>query len=296
MSMRRTMLSLTLLAGLSMAGVHCASANADTPPARGGGGDGVLERRPPVASPHIEVVDDTLRALPTFGHAGRWYVLGETGQRYLVRVVNPTPARLEAVVSVDGLDAVDGGPASFGKRGYIIPAYGDVTIDGWRTSLDAVAAFRFSSVADSYAGRKGRDRNVGVIGVAFFRERAPVAWQPPQPLQERGRAAPSPAADAAGGAPASAPARKSASSAAESERPGLGTQYGESQQSHVVETTFTRADASPMMTSEVRYDDRAGLISRGIQLPVPGDPRDAENQLRDTAQAFPDSRFAQPPP
>jgi hypothetical protein len=52
-----------------------------------------------------------------------------------------------------------------------------------------------------------------------------------------------------------------------------------------------------MAISELRYDDRDGLLSRGIQLDPPArDPRDAENELRDTAQAFPGSRFAQPPP
>jgi hypothetical protein len=48
---------------------------------------------------------------------------------------------------------------------------------------------------------------------------------------------------------------------------------------------------------EVRYDDRDGLLSRGIQIDPPArDPRDVENEVRDTAQAFPQSRFAQPPP
>jgi hypothetical protein len=36
--------------------------------------------------------------------------------------------------------------------------------------MDEVAAFRFGSVGGSYAAQKGDDRNVGVIGVAFFEE------------------------------------------------------------------------------------------------------------------------------
>ena len=75
------------------------------------------------------------------------------------------------------------------KRGYVIAPYGEVTIDGFRTSLDQVATFRFSSVRDSYAGRKGQDRNVGVIGVAFFPEREhPIAIAPRQYYDDRPRA------------------------------------------------------------------------------------------------------------
>jgi hypothetical protein len=255
----------------------------------------------------MEVVDESASRLPTFYQGGRQFVLGTMGDRYQVRVVNPTSSRIEAVVSVDGLDAVDGRPASLSKRGYIIPAYGDVVIDGFRTSLDAVAAFRFSSVRDSYAAKTRHARNVGVIGVAFFRERPPPvvrrvpppAYAPAPPMKRAmPEAAPAPQEEAEsrgsqGGAAADRAAEPPAPAAAA--RPGLGTQFGESRESHVVETTFVRAAASPDVLSEIRYDDRDGLLSRGIDLSPPRDPRDAENALRDTAQAFPQSRFAQPP-
>jgi hypothetical protein len=98
-------------------------------------------------------------------------------------------------------------------------------------------------------------------------------------------------------APPSAAGRGASASAAPAARPGLGTQFGERLDSHVTETEFERASSAPMAVSEVRYDDRDGLLSRGIQLSPPvRDPRAAENDLRDTAQPFPQSRFAQPPP
>lgn len=62
--------------------------------------------------------------------------------------------RLEVVLSVDGLDVLDGGPASFRKRGYVVPSHGQISVDGFRQSTDAVAAFRFSSVRESYANQK----------------------------------------------------------------------------------------------------------------------------------------------
>ena len=138
-----------------------------------------------MAGPRVEVVDESGSPLASYYQGGRTFVEGDIGARYLLRIVNPTPRRVEAVVSVDGLDAIDGRPASTGKRGYLVPAYGEVTVDGWRTSLSSVAAFRFSSVRGSYAGRTGHDRNVGVIGVAFFRERPPRPQPPPRPYLAR---------------------------------------------------------------------------------------------------------------
>jgi hypothetical protein len=261
-------------------------------------------RRPPAApSPRIEIVDEEMDALPVYAQEGRRFVLGATGDGYLVRIVNPTGARVEAVVSVDGLDAIDGRPANLSKRGYIIPAYGDVTIDGWRTSLDTVAAFRFSSVRDSYAGRTGHDRNVGVIGVAFFRERPqPQAWRPREEYLPNAGGGGGPVPPSAAPAPALPAPRKSASAAgrsadnAEAEsRPGLGTQFGETRDSSVEEVTFDRADRNPSLVAEIRYDDREGLIARGISI-APRDAREAEVDLRDRAEPFPGTRFAQPPP
>jgi hypothetical protein len=248
----------------------------------------------------MELVDEWAQALPAFDQAGRRYVLGQIGERYQVRIVNPTGSRVEAVVSVDGLDAVDGRPANLNKRGYILPAYGEVTIDGFRTSLDTVAAFRFSSVRESYAARTYHPHNVGVVGVAFFAERPPPVAHYPPPRPATARAASAPPAENADQGPAPRTpvpaAPKAGAAAASAARPGLGTEFGETRESRVVEASFVRASASPMEISEVRYDDRDGLLSRGIRVDPPArDPRDVENELRDTAQAFPESRFAQPP-
>jgi hypothetical protein len=240
--------------------------------------------------PRVELVDDSEASLPAFAQGGRRFVLGEPGQRYRIRIVNPTGARVEAVVSVDGLDAIDGRAAMTSKRGYLVPAHGEIVVDGWRTSMATVAAFRFSTVPESYAGLTGHEQNVGVIGVAFFREQPP-----PPPPRVVWHGLPAPAATAGGPpAPRSAPGA-GGGAAADAARPGLGTQFGESHESHIQEVEFQRADARPMAMSELRYDDRAGLLARGIHLP-PRDQREAENDRRDQAQPFGDtSRFAQPP-
>jgi hypothetical protein len=107
---------------------------------------------------------------------GEVYVMGEPGERYDILLRNETGRRVEVVVSVDGLDVLDGRPASVQKRGYVIPGHGSVRIEGWRTSMNQVAAFRFANVRNSYAALKhGSTKNVGVIGVAVFTEDHPRA-------------------------------------------------------------------------------------------------------------------------
>jgi hypothetical protein len=118
----------------------------------------------------VQIIREDGETLPTYAARDRFYVEGLAGQRYTIRVSNPTGHRVEAVVSVDGLDAVDGEAGDLRKRGYIVPAYGTVNIEGFRTSLANVATFRFSSVDGSYAGQKGKARNVGVVAVALFEE------------------------------------------------------------------------------------------------------------------------------
>ncbi|HEY6460024.1 MAG TPA: hypothetical protein VIY73_07720 [Polyangiaceae bacterium] len=280
--MRRALAAFVVLAAV---GTVCPASRADTPGTSAGRPDAVVARSPPVVeAPHVDLVDDGQGTLPTFFHEGRRFVLGTVGDRYRIRVVNPTASRIEAVVSVDGLDAIDGSPASTTKRGYVVPAFGVVTIDGWRTSLDTVAAFRFSSVRDSYAARQQRPANVGVVGVAFFRERPPIAWRPP-PVGWRGTA---PSASAGGAGEPPSPPRKA-------DRDGLGTRFGEAHDSHVDETSFVRASATASNVSELRYDDRQGLLARGIVVPTPWDGRRVENDLRDEARPFPNDRFAHPP-
>jgi hypothetical protein len=125
----------------------------------------------------VSVVDESGHAMSSARVGDKRYVVGQPGQRYKLTVQNNSPHRYEVVASVDGLDIIDGESASFAKRGYILDPWSSVTIDGWRTSHDRVAAFRFSGMEDSYADRKGEGRNIGVIGFAFFHERGGVPWQ-----------------------------------------------------------------------------------------------------------------------
>lgn len=108
---------------------------------------------------------------------GRTSAIGEAGQRYTISLQNQTGDRFEVVLSVDGLDVLDGRPAGYQKRGYLLEPYASIEIDGFRQSDDYVAAFRFGSVRDSYASRTGNGRNVGVIGCAVFAERGYYSYR-----------------------------------------------------------------------------------------------------------------------
>jgi hypothetical protein len=118
----RTFLTRALFAGALFAGA-CAPAYADriaAPPARPLVPIAVAPEA--VRSPYaVEIVADDGDTLDTFFHKGRYYVRGAANRAYTIRVSNPTPHRIEAVVSVDGLDVIDGESGDLRKRGYIVP-------------------------------------------------------------------------------------------------------------------------------------------------------------------------------
>ena len=125
--------------------------------------------------------------LPTYmnywswGKHNRRFVVGKKNASYSIVLKNRCKSRLEVVLSVDGLDVIDGKTASVNKRGYVIAPGETLEVKGWRTSPETVARFRFSTVGGSYANLStGEHRNVGVIGAAVFTEKGvdPWTWMP----------------------------------------------------------------------------------------------------------------------
>jgi hypothetical protein len=217
----------------------------------------------------VQVVDRTTgETLPVHWHDGRWWVAGTPGNRYAVRLANPASSgRVLAVLSVDGVNAVTGETAAPEQSGYVLTAGSNALITGWRKDLTRVAAFEFTALASSYAARTGRPDNVGVIGVALFRERPrerPVV--PPVASRET---APAPAsrneasADAAGAAK-----QRAAEAVAAAPSSPLGTGHGRSERSLTRLTEFERAQAAPDEIVAIHYDSRDNLIARGV-LPRP---------------------------
>jgi hypothetical protein len=208
-------------------------------------------------------------ALPVYRHRGRRYVAGQPGNEYAIRIRNCTDRRLLAVVSVDGVNAVTGESAAPDQSGYVLEPGDYVNIQGWRKDLDRTAAFYFSDPSDSYAVRTGRPKDLGVIGVALFRERD---FEHPALLShERRSAAPAPReraeADAAGDSKARGEASSSEYSAA-APLPALGTGHGRGEYSPVEQVAFQRASAQPDELIAIRYERRETLVAMGV-LPEP---------------------------
>lgn len=238
----------------------------------------------------VDVVDrDSGHWLPEYVHRGRIYVPGTPGHRYAVRLTNQTGERVLVVLSVDGVNAVTGETAAPSQAGYVLSPWQTTEISGWRKSLDDVAQFHFTDLPDSYAARTGRPDNVGVIGIAVFRERAyPVPYPMP---------APPPVADAAGnqaGAKAAAPAaaRESAADSAYggiARQQRIGTGHGAREWSPVGRTDFVRASRHPAQVTQLRYDDHGSLAALGVL------PRPSPYWRGDEPRAFPDGFVADPP-
>jgi hypothetical protein len=204
------------------------------------------------------------RLLPTYAADGRYYVAGNPGNEYEVRIRNQAGADLLAVVSVDGVNVITGETASPAQSGYVLGPARMLPIRGWRKDMTRTAAFYFTSLDDSYAARTGRPDNVGVIGVALFKRKP----QPPVQLEQRSRredGASGAARDARSGraeAPASAEAdTRSQRMPAEK---SLGTGHGRSETSHARYTSFERESGHPNEIVAIHYDSHANLIARGI--------------------------------
>ena len=242
----------------------------------------------------VDVLDrDNGATLRVWRDHGRPVIAGRPGARYAVRLVNNSGERVLAVVAIDGVNVVSGETASVGQRGYVLEPWQRTEITGWRKSDDEVAAFEFTSLSNSYAARTGRPNDVGVIGVAVFREAqtlemsnaAPVPPPRPAPrLDGLAKAAPAPSEGAAAAAPPAATmvpapaqeARRARDSAAEPSLAGraqpsaperLGTGHGAREASVARVTTFERASSQPDQRLEIRYDSLENLVAAGIVPP-----------------------------
>ena len=246
----------------------------------------------------VDVIDrDTGEWLPEYRHRGRDWIPGTPGNRYSVRLTNTTGERVLVVLSVDGVNAISGETAAANQTGYVLGPWQSTEITGWRKSWQDVAQFYFTDLPDSYAARTGRPDNVGVIGIAVFRERVYARpYAPPAPPIARGEDR---ARDAERkSAPAAAPqgARRSAEAVGssvydEAEGQRLGTGHGEREWSPVSRTDFVRASRSPAQVTQLRYDDVDNLIAMGV-MPRPYYRRD---DRRGQPQAFPNGFAADPP-
>ena len=131
----------------------------------------------------VTIIDrSTGVALTPYLYRGEYWVAGNPGATYAIEIRNHLGQRLLAVTAVDGVNVISGATAAWGQTGYVFNPGQDYRITGWRKSDREVAAFTFTAAPNSYAARTGRPANVGIIGVALFRERQPQeVYVPPAP-------------------------------------------------------------------------------------------------------------------
>jgi hypothetical protein len=228
----------------------------------------------------VTLIDrDSGAVLTPYYYRGEYWVAGTPGTRYAIHIRNRRGERLLAVTSVDGLNVLTGAQAGFDQAGYVFRPAEDYEITGWRKSDAEIAAFTFTDPSGSYAARTGRPANIGVIGIALFRERSyepPLIGglsPPPRPLAQNEQAQNAPPAAAANtlgerrAAPSEDASRESLAQLAPPRlplSPSLGTGHGEREYSYVSHTEFTRLTASPEEIIRIRYDRLDNLIAMGI--------------------------------
>ncbi|MGC1457398.1 MAG: hypothetical protein WA825_03875 [Steroidobacteraceae bacterium] len=244
---------------------------------------------------NISVIDrDTGVPLALHRYRGEYWIAGVPGARYAIDIRNRLGERLLVVASVDGVNVVSGETAAWDQAGYVLDPREHYQISGWRKSDSDVAVFTFTSLPNSYAARTGRPANVGVIGVAMFREQQPPLNVAPQERMSDGptagveppRAVNAPAASAADSDASSAVVvtgqRVTRAPPPTSPIPELklGTGHGEREYSYVSHTDFVRLQPKPNELIRIHYDSLDNLVAMGIirrpapvlPEPPPGDP------------------------
>ena len=234
----------------------------------------------------ITVVDrDSGVTLPVTIYRGEYWVAGRPGARYAIGIANRSPGRVMAVTSVDGLNVLSGATAAWDQNGYVFDPAQRYEISGWRKSDSQVAAFVFTASPNSYAERTGRPANVGVIGVAIFREQPQQLKIADSRSEHFAEKAESDSIVAGRQVNRAAPAQSAAP------MPKLGTGHGEREYSYVDRTEFIRAQTQPNEVIRIHYDSAENLVAMGVirkpRMPLP---------YADPFPGSPDSSFVPDPP
>jgi len=222
--------------------------------------------------------------IPVHFFNGEYWVAGTPGARYAISIRNSRDERVLAVTAVDGVNAISGDTASWDQTGYVFGPRQQYQIAGWRKSSSEVAAFEFTAISNAYATRTGRPENVGVIGVALFRERNPImAESEARASRLQAPVVPAPLPSAADSALAGAMRAGVPQS--------LGTGHGQLESSHVYDVDFERLHATPDEVVHIRYDSLQNLVAMGV-IRQPQQPLATPNPFPDSPLA----RYVPDPP
>lgn len=111
-----------------------------------------------------------------YTHKGDSYIWARKGTEYSILIWNNSPNRVEAVVSVDGIDVINGKTADLSYSGYVVDANSSIEIPGYLLNGESAAKFTFGTAPETYAALTDRPENIGVIGVAFYEEKQLIPY------------------------------------------------------------------------------------------------------------------------
>lgn len=146
----------------------------------------------------VEVHSDRSGMLPLYpvrsDRAKKAYLAAERGDEYRIVVRNLLGRRVGVVVAVDGRNIISGRKSWLRshERMYILEPYGVGSFAGWRSDLQTINRFYFTSADDSYAAAFDDRTALGVIAVAVYPEHR-TAEEYPSVSRESRKSAGSPA-------------------------------------------------------------------------------------------------------
>lgn len=197
----------------------------------------------------------------SYVHNGQTYVAVEVGKPYVVSLRNGNwNGRKLTVVSVDGINVIDGADAGYSGTGYVLAPGESIDIPGWLRSGQQAAAFEVADASASYAAKTGRGTsNVGVIGVAVFDERQRPVWH-------GGYCGGSFSEATLGGIRCnSTPSRSILTKS-------VGTAFGKTVDFRTSKTTFDKASETPSQIITIRYGTREMLREWGVPIDLQEQP------------------------
>lgn len=239
------------------------------------------------------------KPLPTIQHDHKIYVPAPAKGKYTIRLYNNSLRRRLVVLSVDGINVLNGEDAGVSGPGYVLFPNETVDVPGFRRNEGKVAAFRFKEQGESYAVQTGRGTsNVGVIGVAVFDELVPqkVTIPPPVYIREehhhwpQSPYYPDPMQILCSTAQAGTKGSGGLGLRATSLTKDIGTGYGEEVVFHTKPTKFRREGDRPCLILSLFYATKEKLKAQGVPVDQKGPPTKA------APNPFPASPMAVPAP
>jgi len=117
-------------------------------------------------------------------HQARTFIEGRKNSNYELFFKNNSSSKVLVIPSVDGLGVIDGKPAGIDSPGFVVNAYGSITIPGWKVDSKKAAKFVFkpqhaeNERDQTYVEAVGQDEtNQGTIGFMVFKEKpVPFNW------------------------------------------------------------------------------------------------------------------------